>query len=216
MSSGWQDNYSAKTRQAGWANEQSICILLCLCMSRIAVTFAFANVKLWYLIFFKGQMRSWMRRHLPSRRTFSIKVSNSRKNLGITRYETLAPKHFLKCPSFNEETSFTTLTPWRPMLKNTIIHYNSRNTLVFYNIRICPKFYLILTLGKRHEWDWKSRQSLSKSWYQKLFKKYPNQEILLSVWSKFLFTGWKCSRLTNQYDMRHFSNENLLDQKNLI
>jgi len=73
---------------------------------------------------------------------------------------------------------------------STIICYNSRNTLVFYNIRICPKFYLILTLGNRHEWDWKSRQSLFWSWYQKLFKKYPNQEILLSVWSKFLCTGW--------------------------
>jgi hypothetical protein len=185
VSSGWQDNYSAKTRQAGWANEQSICILLCLCMSRVA----FAKIKLWYQIFFKGQMRFWMRCHLPSRRTFSTKVSNSRKNLGMTRYETLAPKHFLKWQSFNEETSFTTLTPWRPMLKkqfSTIIYYNSWNTLVFYNIRICPKFYLILTLGNRHEWDWKSRQShISKSWYQKLFKKYPNQEIFYQFGQNF-------------------------------
>jgi hypothetical protein len=43
LSSGWQHNYSTKTRQMGCANEQSI--ILCLCIPKITIKSYIKNAK---------------------------------------------------------------------------------------------------------------------------------------------------------------------------
>ncbi len=74
----------------------------------------------------------------------------------------------------------------------------------------------------RHGQDWKVGNL--KILVSRIVWEIPELRYLVLVWSKIIHSGWKRSRLTNWYDMRHFSNDLFLrclilisfKQKNLV